>query len=77
MLVNLIKPKNMKIKVTKEQLDKMIMESLDDKIKSDIEETLENMSPEEDLFAPTPQTKGTISIEKLLTPGRFYKGDDV
>jgi len=53
------------------------MESLDEKIKSDIEETLENMSPEEDLFAPTPQTKGTISIEKLLTPGRFYKGDDV
>jgi len=47
----------MKIKVTKEQLDKMIMESLDDKIKSDIEETLENMSPEVDLFAPTPQTK--------------------
>ncbi len=67
----------MKIKVTKEQLDKMIMESLDEKIKSDIEETLENMSPEVDLFAPTPQTKGTISIEKLLTPGRFYKGDDV
>jgi hypothetical protein len=67
----------MKIKVTKKQLDKMIMESLDEKIKSHVEETFEDVSPEEDLFAPTPQTKGTISIEKLLTPGRFYKGDDV
>ena len=55
----------------------MIMESLDEKIKSHVEETFEDVSPEEDLFAPTPQTKGTISIEKLLTPGRFYKGDDV
>ena len=77
MLVNQIKLKNMKIKVTKKQLDKMIMESLDEKIKSHVEETFEDVSPEEDLFAPTPQTKGTISIEKLLTPGRFYKGDDV
>lgn len=67
----------MKIKVTKKQLDKMIMESLDEKIKSHVEETFEDVSPEEDLFAPTPQTKGTISIEKLLTPGRFFKGDDV
>ena len=77
MLVNQIKLKNMKIKVTKKQLDKMIMESLDEKIKSHVEETFEDVSPEEDLFAPTPQTKGTISIEKLLTPGRFFKGDDV
>jgi hypothetical protein len=67
----------MKIKLTKTQLDKMILESIDKKINSDIEETFEDVSPEEDLFAPNPQTKGTISIEKLLTPGRFYKGDDV
>ena len=67
----------MKIKLTKTQLDKMILESIDKKINSDIEETFEDVNPEEDLFAPNPQTKGTISIEKLLTPGRFYKGDDV
>lgn len=77
MLVNLTKQKNMKIKLTKTQLDKMILESLDEKIKSDVEETLGEMGSEEDLFAPNPQTKGTISIEKLLTPGRFYKGDNI
>jgi hypothetical protein len=77
MLVNLTKQMNMKIKLTKTQLDKMILESLDEKIKSGVEESFDESSPEEDLFAPTPQTKGTISIEKLLTPGRFYKGDDV
>lgn len=77
MLVNLKKQKNMKIKLTKTQLDKMILESIDKKINSDIEETFEDVNPEEDLFAPNPQTKGTISIEKLLTPGRFYKGDDI
>ena len=63
----------MKIKLTKEQLDKMILESLENKINSDIEEEFEGNGSGEDTDLSQPRTKGTISFDELLTPGRFYK----
>ena len=62
----------MKIKLTKEQLDKMILESIDDKINSDIEEMIDDTNTE-DISPSAPQTKGTISFDELLKPGRFYR----
>jgi hypothetical protein len=44
--------------------------------KEGTKDTLEVMGPEDNLFAPNPQTKGTIKAEELLKPGKFYKESD-
>jgi hypothetical protein len=68
----------MKIKLTKEQLDKMILESLENKINSDIEEDFDNTQSDIEYDLPNhPQTRGTITADELLTPGRFYKDTDM
>jgi len=67
----------MKIKVTKEQLDKMILESIDNKINADIEEMIDDTNTEVDIDPTSTQTKGTISFDELLTPGKFFKGDNM
>lgn len=63
----------MKIKLTKDQLDKMILESIENKINSDIEEEFEDTGTDMESDLPHPQTKGTISFDELLSPKRFYR----
>lgn len=63
----------MKIKLTKKELDKMILESIEKEVSSDIEETLNDMDSEEGMDQSSGHiTKGTITFDEFLTPGRFY-----
>jgi ribosome biogenesis protein Nip4 len=65
----------MKIKLNKEELDKMILESIKNKINSDIEEEFDETGSDSEEFGdgPQPRTKGTFPLSDLAIPGRFYK----
>lgn len=65
----------MKIKLTKEQLDKMILESIENKINSDIEEEFDETDTDSQELGgeSQPRTKGTFPLSDLAIPGRFYK----
>jgi hypothetical protein len=63
----------MKIKLNKKELDKMILESIKNKINSHIEEEFEETDSEELGNEPQPRTKGTFPLSDLAIPGRFYK----
>jgi hypothetical protein len=72
----------MKIKLTKEQLDKMILESIENKINSDIdsdiEEGFDDVESDVEYNLPNnPMTKGTITAAELLKPGKFFKDTDM
>jgi hypothetical protein len=62
----------MKIKVTKKQLDKMILESIDDEIKKESDENFEDNENIDGVLS-SPVIKGPIPFELLLSPGRFSK----
>ena len=66
----------MKIKLNKEELDKMILESIKNKINSDIEEESEEKFEDNkniDDVLSSPVIKGPIPFEWLLSPGKFSK----
>jgi hypothetical protein len=63
----------MKIKLNKEELDKMILESIKNKINSHIEEDFEETDLDSEELGDQPRTKGTFPLSDLAIPGRFYK----
>lgn len=65
----------MKIKLNKEELDNMILESIKNKINSDIEEEFDETGSDSEEFGDEsqPRTKGTFPLSDLAVPGRFYK----